>query len=213
MAIVFSDDFTWTTINTWKWTETDPDSVISQSGTLILSNPHSWTKLRFTNKLQSVSTVTSTFASIQCNMTWTTDSTSESQWLFTLYKNNTNYCNISARTASGWVYRLDIVIWWTWVYAFETAITKGKDVKITYDYTTNEIKFWYWSGSAWTQMWTTQTFDLDWTLYALFTQEDTASYTGANPVTIDNFYMVDTANYSTQYPSSSTWNSNFFMFF
>lgn len=198
-TVVFSDNFTWTTIDTGKWTETDPNSVISQNGNLVLSNPHSWLVLRFANKLQSVSTVTTWFVAAQCNMTWTTDSTNEAQWMLMLYKDNSNYISISPRTSGGWVYRLDIVIWWTWVYALETAVTKWKDIKITYNYATNEIKFWYWNTS-WVQMWTTQTFDIDWTFYSLFTTEDTASYTGANPVTIDNFYMVSGADYTTNVP-------------
>lgn len=198
MSLIFSDNFTGSTIDTSKWTETDPGSAISQNNSLAILGQI--TVSRFTDKLQSVSTVTSGTATAQVNFTWTTDSNDETQQFTMLYVDTNNYATICNRTAAGGFYRLIVRAGGSTTYDLDTAISKGKDVKITYDISGHDIKFWYWNGSAWTQMGTTQNNNLGSTVYSLFTVEGSVTNTGANPATYDDFYLSN-ADYSTQYPT------------
>ena len=209
MAIVFQDDFTGATIDAGKWTETDPNSRISQSNTLSIANPHSDNRAIFVDNLTSVSSIGSGVAVLQANLTWTTDSAQEAQGGVMLYKDANNYAWICSRTATSGVFRLQIVSSGSSVYSFTTAITKAKDVKIWTDGT--DIKFYYYNA-GWTQMGSTQTYSLGYSLYAVLTAVDGTTYTGANPVIIDDLYFSN-ADYATQYPTAgSTFKPKIIMF-
>lgn len=200
MAVKFYDNFTGTTIDTNKWTETDPNSWISQNNVINIALPHSSIVSEFTNNLTSVSSITSGTAVVQGNITWTTDSSNEAMGGIYLWKDNNNYAFIGSR-ATGGRYRLRIVSGGSSVYSLETSIAKGKDVKIVSNGT--QVSFYYWSGSSWTQIGTTQTVSLGYNLKYIISSEDYTGRTGANPITIDNSYFSD-QDYTTQYPATTS---------
>ncbi len=199
-----SDAFNGTTIDTGKWTKTDPDGYISQNNVLDIAQPHAKSTALFDDNLKSVASVTSSGngqITVQCNLTWTTDSTLESSGGLFLYVDNNNFAQITGRTAAGGKYRLFIRQASTTAYDIDTSQVKGQDVKIEYDFTAHTIKFYFWGGSSWTQLGTTQTFNLGATAFIVFTAADSVSNTGANPYIYDNAYLVD-GIYSTQFPPS-----------
>ena len=205
-TIVLFDDFNDNSIDTAKWDETDPASVIAEtSSTLQISRALS-TQLRFVNKLQSDASITSGVAVVQSDFTWTTDSADESLMMFVLYVDDSNYATISSR-ATGGVYRLIIVDGGSTVYNLETAIAKNKSVKITYDITSKDIKFWYWGGASWTQMGTTQNVDIGSTVKMVFSVESGTTQTGANPGIWDNAYFISGEDYSVNPPTSTSTTS------
>lgn len=199
MALIFSDNFTGTTIDTTKWTETDPASCIAQNDTLNITNNHT-AKARFANKLQSVSTVSSSNAVAQAYINWTDPTTQEALCGMFLYKDANNYAYVGSRSSGG-TYRLLIQSGGSQVYTLDGNIAQNKDVKITFDGTS--VKFWYWNGSAWTQMGTTQTYNLGANCGVVLSTEDSTSFTGADVVSFDNLYLSD-ADYSTQYPITTS---------
>jgi hypothetical protein len=101
------------------------------------------------------------------------------------------------------------------LYDVEVAVTKGKDVKIVYDTSANSIKYYYWNGSSWTQMGTTQTYNIlnGGSMYLMLGYQNTSSNIGT--LTFDNIYFDSYASdYTTQYPSGgSLAKSGFFQFF
>ncbi len=203
MALIFSDNFSGTVIDTAKWTETDPNGLISQNNQLLIDAPHSGTVASFTNQLKSVNSVTSGVATLQTRMTWTDPGGSEAVQEFYLWVDNTHYARILTRSSGG-TYRLITSAG----YDFETDIAIPQDVKITYDITSHDIKFWYWSGSAWTQMGTTQNSNIGSTVFAIYTVSDSASFSNADQGQYDDFYMSN-ADYSTHYPVTTAiknWN-------
>lgn len=198
MAVVFYDNFTGTTIDTNKWTETDPNSFISQNDAIIFALPHTADRARFNNRLVSSSSVASGVAVAQANITWTTDGNGEAVGGLFLWKDNDNYAYIGSRSTGG-TFKLEIWSAGTRVYNLESSTAKNKDVKIWTDGTT--IKFYYWGGASWTQLGTTQTYSLGYGLKYVLSCQDYNGANGANPVTIDNAYFCD-ADYSTQTPLS-----------
>lgn len=202
MGYLLFDNFTGTTIDTNRWDEYDAPAVISQNDALLIGNGTHTDRLDFNALLVSKTKVTSGVAVAQCNLTWTTDGNSESWGGMFLYKDANNYAFISSRSDAGGQYRLRIVTGGTERYAVTSGLTtKGKDVKIWTDGT--DIKFYYWGGSSWTQMGTTQTYSLGYDLYIKFSAQDASTFNGANPITIDNAYLSG-EDYTTQYPAATT---------
>jgi len=199
--IVLSDAFAGTTIDTGKWTETDPNGRISQNGAIILTNPHTGDELFFTNKLISVASITSGVAVVQANMTWSDDSNNEAEANLFLYVDANNYARIGSRSTAGGKYLLVVVQGGSARYVYDNAAapTKGKDVKITYNLTSKEIKYWWWNTDTWTQIGATATWDLGSTVYMLMATQDVAGYTAVDTATFDNAYLFSTDS-TTQYP-------------
>jgi hypothetical protein len=186
-TVFFADNFIGTTINTDKWDETDGDSVISQNGMVLLTLPHVANITEFTNILKSKKTIASGVAVAQGHLTWITDGASVSIGGIYLFKDANNWASITSRaTTAGDKYRLRIYTSGISRYDLNTAaiITKNKYVKIWTDGTI--IKFYYWSGSVWTQMGTSQTFGLGYPLCYAISVVDNVAFTGGNPVIVRN---------------------------
>jgi hypothetical protein len=95
-----------------------------------------------------------------------------------------------------------------------SLITQGKDCKIVYNTSNNNIGFYYWGGSSWTQIGTTQTYNIlgSGPLKLIFYYSYLTTTIGN--LDFDNIYF-DTyaADYSTQYPASAALKSGMFNFF
>ena len=198
---IFKDNFTGSTINTAIWNETDPDGVISQNNVLNVDCEASTNRNFFYNKLQSVANVTSGVVCVQGNLTWTTDSANEPQAGIFMYVDDNNYAAITTRSAPGGKYRCVINTGGGgFEYSVEPDVVKGKDVKITYDIGATSIKFWYWNGSAWVQMGTTQTYNIGSTVYYCISGViGTTPAEGVDPLTVDDAYFF-TTDTSDHYP-------------
>lgn len=200
--ILLKDNFAGTTIDIAKWTETDPNSVISQNNNLILTLTHASNKAEFVNNLISVPSIASGIAVVQGHLTWTGSSNQEAIGGIYLYADANNFAAITSHaTASGSFYRLRIKTGGVSRYDITTTSTYGKDkdVKIWTDGT--NIKFYYHYGApvSWLQMGTTQAFALGYPLYYCITCQDNTLYTAANPINIDNAFL-STIDYATRFP-------------
>lgn len=203
-----SDDFSGGSIDTSKWTVQQGSwSITIDTWRLKYTRPWSGTNCN----LFSVSTRNTWIVFIQCNMDFVNASWTNGDlfWMFitssstltTATNNPPNYsAYIHSRTDTLWKVRVNLFTTST-QYWFDTAIADPQDFKITYNISNNQTKYWYWSGSAWTQMWTTQTVNILnwWSLYG--------AIIGANhidnvyPAYVDNLYFWTIAtDYTTQYP-------------
>jgi lysophospholipase L1-like esterase len=194
-VIVMSDLFTGVTIDSNKWAEANPNSVLSQNDQLIITLPHDSVKAEFTNYLKSSLSIASGVAVLQGYLTWTTNSAAEARGGIYLYKSDA----INAKIVSGWdtgQFRL-MINSPGGNYDVGSGIQKGKDVKIWTD--GSNIKFYYWNGSSWVQMGTTQSLNIGYPAKAVITCFDHTVFTGANPVNIDNLYLSN-KDYITHYP-------------
>lgn len=195
MALIMKDNFFGTTIDTSKWVETDTDGLISQNGRLIFSNPHNATR---SSNLTSVSTSSAAILVAQMNLDWTDPGSNEASVAMTLKRDSNNSCAIGCRSSGG-TYRLLITIGGVNVYSLETSIAKVKDVKIVDDGST--IKFFYWSGTAWTQMGTTYNGTIGRSNnVVVLSNYDASGFVNCDIAYIDNFFFSD-ADYQTQYPA------------
>ena len=193
-------------INTAKWNETDPSSLINwydeYSDSLFVSIPHTSTRALFSTKIQSAATVSSWVATFTSAFQWIDWWTNEAICSIGLYIDNNNYAMFQSRTATWDWLRLVIVQWWVTRYNQEINTFNQYSMvkKITYDITTKDIKFWYsdWS-SAWTQMGTTQNWNLWTTTYACATFSDSTSYANCDWFYID-FISLSNADHSTPRP-------------
>ena len=214
VSTIFKDNFTGSTINTSIWNETDTDGVISQNNVLNLDCEASTNRALFYNKLQSVATITSGVACVQGNLTWTTNSTNEPQAGIFLYVDDNNYAAITTRSTPGGQYRCVINTGGGgFEYSVEPGISKGKDVKITYDIGATSIKFWYWNGSAWVQMGTTQTYNIGSTVYCCISGViGTTPADGVDPLIVDDayFFETDTSDHYPPDPPVTLNTTNFF---
>lgn len=190
VAVKLSDNFNDNSIDINKWSETDPGSQIAESGSQIqIANPHTAAIAEFANYLKSVVSISSGIVCIQGYLTWITDSANEALGGIYLAKDSSNFARITSRSTGGKL-RIDVITGGVSRYSLETTIDKGKDVKIEYDVSATTVKFFYWNGTAWVQMGTTQTFNLGTPLYYYITAGDNSGFTGANTIIIDNAYLV-----------------------
>lgn len=146
---------------------------------------------------------------VQSNLTWTTDGNNEPQGGLILYKDDNNYAIVGGRSLAGGEFRITIVSGGVSSYDDDTlSVTKNKNVKIQYDFDTTELSFFYWNGSAWTQLGTTQTVNLGSPLFAVLSSNDSTTGNGANPYIFDNFYMYRGA-YATLVPDEPVMSDDF----
>jgi hypothetical protein len=203
-----SDDFSGGTLDTGKWTShiTTSGTISVASSELQLTRPATNTY----NYLDSVSTQNSEIIFAQAYMSWDTNDTNEDIAGIMITSTSTPthgwWPNYSAQINTrdniwGWHYRLWVNTT-SRVYNLDTdsALTKWQEVKITFNTSNNEIKFWRWTWS-WTQMWTTQTYDIknggNLKLIIWYDYIATSIWTAH----IDNLYFGRiSADYSTQYP-------------
>lgn len=163
------------------------------------------------------------FVIVQANFTWQTSSVNEDFAgiiLHSQYPSSTIYdipysAKITTRASAGGLYRLFAGAATYNSYSLDTAVAKGKDVKIVFDTATNKIGFWQWSGS-WVRMGTEQTYAIlnSKSLWATFFYYN-LGITSLGTVTYDTPYFGSyDSDYATQYPpSTGTDYKKFTMFF
>ena len=202
-TIQMQDNFDDNSIDGAKWDETDPDSVIAESSsTLRITNPHNNDNLNdFGCNLKSDISLSSGIITVQCNLTWTDPGANEAFGGMFLYKDDNNYAYIGSRDSGN--YRLVVTTGGVFRYDNNPGIAPAKDIKIEYDVSATTVKFYYWNTSVWTQMGTTQTYDLGTPLYLLFNSHDHTNFANCDVNIFDNAYLVS-GDYSTQYPSATS---------
>lgn len=196
----------WFNVDPAGWTKTDPaNSITITAGnpSLVFNAAHTGTVALFTDKFEWDTLLSdSGIISIQTFMNYNPTSTSNANHSFVLYKDSSNFVRISARNlTNGTMYNINVTIGGVTQYALNTTNVRPSNVKITYDHDTSQIKMYTMPATTntWTQMGTTQTFDLGTSLKLLFTSNDAAANTGAdNGVYRQTIYA--NFDYSTQYP-------------
>lgn len=179
---------------TWTWTQ------------VVITDPNT-SKSVFT---KCNNTYNSNIIYAQANMTWTANAAAGNLW--GIYISSTNFVTSSqlhtqnyhalagSRGTASANIRLRINTTSN-VYNLDNAWQNvPQDVKITYNTSTNDIKYWYWNGSAWSQLWTTQTYDIlqGSTIKLYLTNVDVWD---TNTYTYNNIYFWSAASdYSTHYP-------------
>lgn len=163
-----------------------------------------------TCKIKNTNTYASQIVYIQSDFTWATSAANEdlagiiltNQSTLASSAYSTTYAaKITSRNSAWWQYRL-----FGWAatyntYGLEPSINKWTAVKITFDTSSNALKYWHWNWSAWAQMWTTQTINIlnGWTLYFHLFYDQILDNLGTT--TFDKLYFGSTAtDYTTQYP-------------
>lgn len=211
-----SSDFTTNNSNWWSVTRTWNSVEISYTGAWMI-----WAKCNDTQN--------SNIIYAQCNLTWNPTGEQEQFWgmiisstdfnVNTVSYNQPYNISINSRAQSStWRYALSL---WTNTplvyYNTTTWIDKWKDVKITYNTSNNEIKYWYWDTwtSAWVQMWTTQTYDIlqGWDI-KLYLYNNYLNSLWSETYTMNNIYFWNAVtDYTTQYPAEAPINSSAFFSF
>lgn len=191
--IMMCDDFAGATLDTDKWDITDivGDGVaISQNDALIFtidrSNPVASTN---TNPVDSKQSITN--GAIQATFAGTA-TTAASAPVMNLFSSMSSPYNLAQVQGKDGVAILTIYFNNVKVYEFTSAIAIKNTWKITFDSSTNEVKFWYLNGLIWTQAGTTQTYDID-NGNGLKTRFGANSVAGSGSVTwtFSNFYMTN----------------------
>lgn len=205
--ILLYDEFSDGTIDPAKWAVTDPaDGVtISEVGSrlrfsLNVASPVASTN---TNHVDSVSSFGTTPLILRASAFHSATGLNSTA-LFKLYNAGDTYA--SARQASigksaGATPKATLNIYngTTFIYQVTTSINfHNTAFKITYS-ATHDIKFYYWDGSAWVQMGTTQNFDLGGSLKVSFGANCSGSDTGTPTLEFDTLYLTNT-DYSTVVP-------------
>lgn len=192
------DNFNDNSIDNNLWTLTNPNSLISEVNNRIeISNPHTGSIANFSNKLESVKTISSGQAVGSCFLDWTVPNTSESAGGIILWVDNNNYISITSRSTNG-QFRILLRQAGVLVYDLSSDISKGTNIKITYDISTFLIKLYYWSN-GWVQMGTTQTYNIGNNVKIVLSTSDEATFTGANIIQIDDLFFTN-KEFTTQYP-------------
>lgn len=198
--IVMQDDFTGTTINTVKWTVTDPvDSVIvSQNGNLRFNFTHAGTVVAIppVNYLQSILTITTGAVQSYTNKSGGNGNAPRGMFMWLDANNFAGIIRGATDVSKARLYLSDNNVA---IYNFQTTLAIDNNIfKITLDGT--NVKYWYWNTTQWTQLGTTQT-------HANFTGNKTILLTGGDATTdtsgynyYDDAYLTN-ADYSTQYPT------------
>jgi hypothetical protein len=193
--ILMEDDFAGTTIDTGKWTETDPDGVITQNNQLIFTGDGSSLANR-TNYLQSIQS-NSGESVVAVQFTVTDAYSGDPSWWFGLWNDNSGNNEITILDNGGNA-SLNIREGGGSEYSFNSSVSlNGNTFKILKN--GNDISFYYLSApDTWTQIGTTRTVVFSSTLYAVCAARD---FTGTlNSVYIDDFYFTN-ADYATSVPT------------
>jgi len=196
--IIVQDDFAGTVIDTGKWSETDPSDVaeISQNdqliGTFTGTAPGrvNYVQSLYDNDGESVVAVQFTQSGIA------SDPTSGNWWGGLWFDNSSDdEIMILGSVADASLARLLIRLGGVTQYDFTSAVSVNNTFKILKD--GNDISFYYWSGSAWVQIGSTQTVAFSSILKPFFALG--YGYT-SDTAYLDNFYFSN-ADYSSNVPS------------
>ena len=192
-TIIEQDDFTGTTINTGKWTVTNPYGVISQNNDLTLTTDNASSTNRVTgDNLTSINTANRDIITARCDFNWSGGLSIDHFISFGLWRDSNNFIYLENGYNSN-NYAFVIEQGGSLRYNPVSSIERGKSIKVTYNTANNEIKFWYWD-SAWIQMGTTQTWDVRGAgvLQARILGNNYATSGSGTPIigTIDNLYMT-----------------------
>ena len=186
---VMSDSFFGATIDTDKWDVTDPaDGVtITQNNSLIFTiNRASAVASTNTNPVDSKTSITSGF--IEATLGGTITAVGSTR-VFTLAGSITPgyQAQILGDTDNATV---RVIINGSVVYALVSAIPFKNTWRISFDSTTNEVKFFYLNGVVWTQVGTTQVYDIDYGsgLVGRFGASSIAG-AGTGTFTVKDFHM------------------------
>lgn len=193
----------------WPFTSSD---FTTQAGSPTWSSNQVTFPWASTIKIKNINTNNSNIVFIQWYFTWVTNDPNEDlAWIIltnqsslpSVWYQTTYSAKITSRSYNWWQYRL---YWWAWTYNTYNNdtinINKWTDVKITYNTSNNQIKYWYWNWSAWTQMWTTQTINILnwWTLYFHLFYD--VILINLWTTTFNNLYFGSVlSDYTTHYPS------------
>jgi len=152
---------------------------------------------------------------LQADLTWAIDGTSSNEDLVGIKLGSsadTSFiyddlysAKITSRTAANGRYRLFGGAGTYNTYGTDTAVTKGKAVRIVFNFADNSLKYQYWNGSSWAALGTTQTINIgnSGTLYGTVFYDNIDTTVGS--VTTDNMYLGTYASeYTTQYPAAAT---------
>lgn len=194
-----------TVIDTSIWTVANASDCVTMAQVngvgLVFTNPHSCNTTLYANSLKSVVSVSSSNAqgaSCQANINWTDDQPAPNNTTsgIMLWVDNSNYAMIRTDSANGNEVRLQISSAGVNVYDYlNTGISKGKDFRITFNFSTFEIKFWYKRGSQWVQMGLTKTYDIAQgnPVFMYIVNLDLTTKTGGDTVTFKSafFYKTD----------------------
>lgn len=209
--IVMQDDFTGTTIDTSKWTVTNPNSsslLIEQNEDLrlkIVSNVG--TIGAYVDYIESDYTITdgALQATIQENYT---DNSPNGAFVFGLWIDSSNSAVI-LRYNTGNVFNMRLYITVGGVNQYDsgdTGVSLNNTVKITID-ASNNIKYWYLSGvDTWTQLGTTQTYDIGTNKSVIITGGKVDGQdTNGDYISIDDVYLTN-EDYDTSTPIPASAN-------
>jgi hypothetical protein len=186
-TFLVGDDFDDNSIDTNIWTETDPTNRITETNSrLEMYNPHTTNESEYGRFLKSLTSVNANIFEIVGFIDWTNPTTNEALGGIYAYFSNGNVVRLICRSSTSGSLRVSIVQGGTSVYNFESSISKGRLVKITYNFSNNEIKAFYDNNGTWTQLGTTQTFNLGTTGYVYLTSFDLTTFDGANTIIIDD---------------------------
>jgi hypothetical protein len=209
LQIKLKDNFNDNSIDTAKWDETDPGARITEANEQIeLYCPHDTNYDYFGNNyLTSDDSVISGIAVAQAHLDFTDPQAQGNNAIgfFGVYVDSNNFAGIITRAgAPGDNVGLQIKQGGSYVYSNPTVIKKDNIFKVTYDIETGDIEFFYWNGSSWTQMGTTQNYDLGSTVKFAITAADNTTYTGGDQINVDNAFLTK-GDYDTQTPYC-TWD-------
>ena len=157
--ILFEDDFTGVILDAAKWDLTNPDSTdltISQNNKLLFTRTtDNLVASSISNNITSDNSFpkNGALSVLTSNDIGFTNSGAVVRWLF---NGTTDFIRLDAQNG---VYKLVVKAAGVTEYNFTTSINSNNRAKITYE-SSNDIKFWYWSGSSWIQMGVTQNFNL-----------------------------------------------------
>lgn len=202
VTIQMQDNFDDNSIDTTKWDETDPNTRVAETGSLLqLTNGHGFNRAFFVDKLVSDISITSGVAVAQADLTWTDPGANEAQGGVFLYVDDNNWCGVTSRSTPGSKYTIATRFGGADDWDQTGYASLPGTIKITYDLSSKDIKFYYWNTNTWTQMGSTQNHDIGTTVKMALSSDDNTSYLRADLIQIDNAYFVK-GDYTTNPPQN-----------
>lgn len=133
---------------------------------------------------------------LQGLINWDDEDTLESVAGLYLYETSNYYAAITSGSETGGKLLCRVVSQGTTYYCLNSSIDNNVNVKISYNANTKQIIFYYLNGDIWTQIGTTQTYNIGTCMRAGLTKGDATILNGANPLYIDNvlFRQIDKSN-------------------
>jgi hypothetical protein len=185
-TFLVGDDFDDNSIDTTIWTETDPSNrIVETNSRLEMYNPHTTNESEYSRFLKSLTSFNSNILEIVGFIDWTNPALQEALGGIYAYFSNGNAARLVSR-GDGGLLRFSIQQGGTLVYDFLSSVSKGRLVKITYNFSNNQIMAFYDNNGTWTQLGTTQTYNLGTTGYVYLTSLDLIAFNGADTIIIDD---------------------------